>query len=172
MVDAALQTERLILRRFTDQDVDALYTLGTVPQIIKYTGNKPFASHDDARHYLIAHPLRDYQVYGYGRFACVYKETDAVIGFSGVKHLEEIAENELGYRFLPDYWGKGLATEAAVAVVAYARDSLKLPRLVSAIHPENQASKNVVRKLGFRYEKDVELSFIEGVRLELYAAAI
>ena len=52
-----------------------------------------------------AAPFRDYATYGYGRFACVWKESGAVIGFSGVKYVPEIGDTELGYRFLPEFWG-------------------------------------------------------------------
>ncbi|MBX7219950.1 MAG: GNAT family N-acetyltransferase [Blastocatellia bacterium] len=172
MNSPVLETERMLLRWFTPEDVDALYLLGTIPEIIKYTGNQPFASKEAARAYLEAQPLRDYQVYGYGRFALVWKETGSVIGFSGVKRWEEIDEDELGYRLLPEFWGKGLAKEAARVVIADAQQNLGLKRLVSVIHPENEASKNVVCKLGFAYEKDIRISFVEGVAMELFSRSI
>lgn len=105
-MEAVLETPRLILRAFTLDDVDAMYQLMTVPQVIRYVGNQPAQSKQDTLDYLMQHPLRDYQVYGYGRFACVWKETGQVIGFSGIKFLEEIQETELGYRFLPEFWRK------------------------------------------------------------------
>lgn len=167
-----LETERLTLRRFTLEDVPALYRLGTIPEIIRYAGNTPLASLDAARENLIKNPLRDYEVHGFGRLACVWKETGAVIGFSGVKHLDELDENELGYRFLPEFWGMGLATEAGRAVIDHARSVYQLQRLVSVIHPDNHASKNVVRKFGFKYERNVEFSLVYGFTMELYAGAI
>jgi RimJ/RimL family protein N-acetyltransferase len=167
-----LETERMILRRFTLDDVPALYQLGTLPEIIRYAGNTPLASLEAARENLIKNPLRDYEVHGFGRLACVWKETGAVIGFSGVKHLDELGENELGYRLLPEFWGMGLATEAGLAVIDHARDVYKLNRLVSVIHPDNHASKNVVRKFGFKYEKNVEFSLVYGFTMEMYSGAI
>ena len=166
-MNAVLETPRLILRSFTLDDVDAMYQLMTVPDVIRYVGNKPAQSKQDVLDYLQQHPLRDYQVYGYGRFACVWKETGQVIGFSGIKFLEEIKETELGYRFLPEFWRKGLATEAGQAVIQFAQ-GLGLKRLVAVIHPQNEGSKLVATKLGFSLEGKTELSLIEHQDLLLF----
>ncbi len=170
-MEAVLETPRLILRAFTLDDVDAMYQLMTVPQVIRYVGNKPAQSKQDTLDYLMQHPLRDYQVYGYGRFACVWKETGQVIGFSGIKYLEEIAETELGYRFLPEFWRKGLATEAGQAVIQFAQ-GLGLKRLVAVIHPQNEGSKLVATKLGFGLEGKTELSLLENQDLLLFSRTI
>lgn len=170
-MNAVLETPRLILRSFTLDDVDAMYQLMTVPDVIRYVGNKPAQSKQDTLDYLQQHPLRDYQVYGYGRFACVWKETGQVIGFSGIKYLEEISETELGYRFLPEFWGKGLATEAGSAVIEFAK-SLGLTRLVAVIHPQNEGSIQVALRLGFVLEGTTELSLIEECDLLLFSRAI
>jgi len=170
-MNAVLETERLILRAFTLDDVDAMYQLMTVPDVIRYVGNKPAQSKQDTLDYLQRHPLRDYQVYGYGRFACVWKETGQVIGFSGIKFLEEIQETELGYRFLPEFWRKGLATEAGSAVIEFAQ-SLGLKRLVAVIHPQNEGSQQVATKLGFSLEGKTELSLLEHQDLLLFSRTI
>ncbi len=170
-MDAVLETPRLILRSFTLDDVDAMYQLMTVPDVIRYVGNKPAQSKQDVLDYLQQHPLRDYQVYGYGRFACVWKETGQVIGFSGIKYLEEISETELGYRFLPQFWRKGLATEAGQAVIEFAQ-GLGLKSLVAVIHPQNEGSKLVATKLGFCLEWKTELSLLENQDLLLFSRTI
>lgn len=168
---AVLETPRLVLRAFTLDDVNAMYQLMTVPDVIRYVGNKPAQSKQDTLDYLQQHPLRDYQVYGYGRFACVWKATGQVIGFSGIKYLEEIQETELGYRFLPEYWGKGLATEAGHAVIQFAQ-GLGLSRLVAVIHPDNQGSKQVAVKLGFSLEGKTELALIAQQELLLFSRLV
>jgi len=170
-MEAVLETPRLVLRAFTLADVDAMYQLMTVPEVIRYVGNKPARSKQDTLDYLQQHPLRDYQLYGYGRFACVWKETGQVIGFSGIKYLEEIQETELGYRFLPEFWRKGLATEAGLAVTDFAK-SLGLSRLVAVIHPENEGSKQVALRLGFQLESTTSLSLIDESDLLLFSRAI
>jgi [ribosomal protein S5]-alanine N-acetyltransferase len=164
-----IETQRLLLRWIDADDIDAFYLLGSEPRVIRYVGNAPFASRDAARETLVAAPLEDYAVHGFGRFACVWKETGQVIGFCGPKYLPDIREVELGYRFLPDFWGMGLATESARAAIAYSRNVLHLKRLIALIHPENTASTRVVAKLGFTVEGRIAVSWFPGVELDLHA---
>lgn len=171
-MNQVLETERLLLRRFTLDDVAAFYKLGANPEIVRYVGNSPFESVSAAESALVAAPLRDYQVHGYGRLACVLKTTGEVIGFSGVKFLDELGETELGYRFLPEYWGWGFATEAGAASIEYARSVLKLRRLIGVVHPENVSSASVLRKLGFSQQGHSSLAFFGDLKAELYAKQI
>ena len=167
-----IETERLLLRWFREDDVQALYLLGSIPEIVRYTQNKPFASVEEARALLHAAPFHDYATHGYGRFACVWKATGEVIGFSGVKYVPEFADTELGYRFLPEYWGRGLATEAGQASIDYARSTVGLTRLIALVHPDNTASARVVTKLGFAVEKQVRYSGLDKGDLDLFARSI
>ena len=128
-----LVTERLLLRYFTLDDVEALYQLVTIPAVIRYAGNTPAASREAARETLKSKVLRDYKVHGYGRFAVVWKATGAVIGFCGVKYLDEISEIELGYRYLPEFWGQGLAKESCRAVIENAREAVPTGGHVSIV---------------------------------------
>jgi [ribosomal protein S5]-alanine N-acetyltransferase len=166
---ARLETERLRLRWFTLEDIDAFNELGTHPDVIRYIGNQPFASLEVARDTLVAAPLKDYATYGYGRFACEWKPTGQIIGFCGPKFLPDTQDVDLGYRFLPNFWGKGLATESARAVIGYARDQLRLQRLVGWVHPDNIASARVLTKLGFAFEGRTTVASIPGVDFDLYA---
>lgn len=163
-----LETNRLLLRRFTLDDIDAYNELGTNPQIIRYVGNQPFASLDVARETLTAAPLKDYATYGYGRLACVWKQTGQVIGFCGPKFLPDTGEVDLGYRFLPNFWGMGLATESGLAAIDYARHQLGLQRLVGWVHPDNVASARVLTKLGFSFDRSTTVADIPGIDFDFY----
>jgi RimJ/RimL family protein N-acetyltransferase len=164
-----IETERLLLRWFQSTDLEAFFELGTDAQAIRYVGNVPFTSLDVARQTLFAAPLTDYATHGFGRFACVLKESERVIGFCGPKFLPDLQEVELGYRFLPRFWGKGLATESAAAAVDYARRDLQLHRLIALVHPENVASARVVAKLHFSLERKVLVDWLPDVEVDLYA---
>ena len=168
-MDAVIDTGRLVLRRFVPDDLDAFYELGSRPEIIRYAQATPLASREAAREFMHAAPFHDYATYGYGRFACVWKPSGAVIGFSGIKFVPEIADNELGYRFLPEYWSRGLATEAGRASIEFARSVLGLKRLVALVHPDNAASARVLDKLGFSIERPIRFSGLPDIDVNLFA---
>jgi RimJ/RimL family protein N-acetyltransferase len=171
-MDTVIETERLRLRRFISDDLGPFFELCSRPEVIRYAQARPLESLEQAREYMESVPFRDYATHGYGRFACVWKATGEVIGFSGIKYVPEIADNELGYRFLPEYWGRGLATEAGRASIDFARDTLRLKRLVALIHPDNVASVGVVTKLGFALERHTGYSGLPGVAIDVYARAL
>ena len=171
-MDTVIDTGRLLLRRFTTDDLDAFYQLGSRPEIIRYAQAVPLASREQALEFMQAAPFHDYATYGYGRLACVWKATGEVIGFSGIKYVPEIAENELGYRFFEEYWGMGLATEAGHASIEFARSVLGLKRLVAMVHPDNVASARVVTKLGFTREKCLRYSGLPEVEVDLFARSL
>lgn len=169
---AEIDTARLILRRFTLYDCEAFFRLGSDPEIIRYAQSTRFESLAAAREAMRRWPLHDYATWGYGRLACVWKATGAVVGFSGVKFVPEIDDNELGYRFLPEYWGMGLATEAGGASIAFARDVIGLKRLVGLVHPDNIASARVLRKLGFAVERQIAWSGLPEIEVDLYSKSL
>ena len=148
MIRTQLQTERLRLRLFTLADVQIMFELNSDPEIIKYAEATPARDLQEARQRLEQGPLADYEKYGYGRFAVELKETGNVIGFCGIKYLPEIDLPEVGYRYLKEYWGTGIGTEAARVCVDFARDDLKIKKLIALIMPENTGSIKVAEKLG------------------------
>jgi ribosomal-protein-alanine N-acetyltransferase len=150
-----LETPRLILRPFTLDDADAFFRLGSDPEVTRYT-HSSIANIDEARQLMESNPLRDYHKYGFGRQACVLKSSGEVIGFAGLKYLEDLDEVDLGYRFLPPYWGQGLAMEAAGAALRDGFARLKLSRVIGLVVPENIASVRVLTKLGMTFVGPIE----------------
>jgi len=148
MIRTQLQTKRLRLRLFTLADVQIMFELNSDPEVIKYAEATPARDVQEARQRLEQGPLADYENHGYGRFAVELKETGNVIGFCGIKYLPEIDLPEIGYRYLKEYWGRGIGTEAARVCVDFARDDLKIKKLIALIVPENTGSIKVAEKLG------------------------
>jgi len=144
------ETPRLGLRYFQLQDVEDFFELGSDPEVIRYAEPRPLADIAEARKVMLAAPLADYAKYGYGRLAVVHKQRGELIGFCGIKFLEELRQNEIGYRFKQRFWGQGLATEAALATLEDARVRLGMPRVIALILQGNQASVRVAEKLGMR----------------------
>lgn len=147
------ETQRLTLRAMTIDDAAAFYALNSHPDVMRLTGEPPLQSEDEARKAIAAYP--DFDKVGYGRWGCVLKESQSVIGFCGLKYLDDLNEVDIGYRFLPEYWGQGLATEACVATMAFGFDVLKLDRIIGLVLPENTASIRVLQKIGMRHDGDV-----------------
>jgi RimJ/RimL family protein N-acetyltransferase len=163
-----IETERLLLRPFTLDDAEAWLPLISNPDIIRYTGDSPAQSVDEARESLRARPLRDYAVRGFGRLAVIEKESGRLVGFCGFKYVIELGEIDIGYRFLPDCWGKGYATESCAALMAQGRRAHGIRRVVGTVHPDNPASGHVLEKLGLRFERVLDPDE-DGVGFLLYA---
>ena len=149
-----LETERLILRSFREEDVDAMAQLFTNPDFMRFSLGV-FTERKQTVAFIE-------KVIGWDRagipsqFAAVPKVEDAVVGYCGFYHHAELPEEvEIGYRLHPDYWNRGLITEAARAVRDHAFADLKLPRVISLIHVENIASRRVAEKNGMKVEKEI-----------------
>lgn len=140
------ETERIEHRAFTLNDCEAFYRLNSHPEVMRFTGEPPLNSLEDARQAVADYP--DFETVGYGRWACVLKETRAVIGFCGLKYLPDLNEVDVGFRFLPEYWGQGIATETCSACIAFGFDVLKLDRILGLVLTENEASIRVLEKCG------------------------
>ena len=166
MIRTSLETPRLRLRLFTLDDVQIMYTLSTDPDVIKYA-DTPAKDMAEARQRLEEGPLYDYEKYGYGRFAVELKETGEVIGFCGIKYLPEIDLPEVGYRYMKEYWGKGIGTEAAKACVEFARQDLDIKKLIALIIPENIASIKVVEKLGMTKGPLIHIFDVDAYQYEM-----
>lgn len=152
MSNAILETPRLLLREFTLDDAPAFLRMCTDPQVIRYTGDPAaIETLDDARACILARPIADYAKHGYGRWACVLKSSGDVIGFVGLKYLDDLGEVDLGYRFFPAHWGQGFATEASRPTIEHGFTRLKLPRILGLVDPENVASARVLQKVGMTY---------------------
>jgi ribosomal-protein-alanine N-acetyltransferase len=102
VIRTQLETKRLKLRLFNDEDIQIMFELNSDPEIIRYAEATPASDLIEARLRLEQGPLSDYAKYGFGRFAVELKETGNVIGFCGIKYLPEIDLPEIGYRFLKE----------------------------------------------------------------------
>ena len=143
-----LETERLLLREFDEGDAEAFYRLGSDPTVTRYTGDGGLKDVEHAREVLRSRPIADYQKHGFGRWACVLKVSGVVIGFAGLKYLDDLGDVDIGYRLLPAYWGKGLATEACRPILEYGFAHCGLEHIIGLVDPENVASVRVLEKLG------------------------
>jgi len=145
-----VETDRLLVREFVVDDAAEFYAFNSDPEVMRYTGEPPTESLEQAREMIRNYP--DYREHGYGRWAVVYKPDDRIVGFNGLKHLDDLGQVDLGYRFRADYWGLGIATESSVAIVRYGFETLDLERIIGLVLPQNAASIRVLAKVGMRHD--------------------
>jgi [ribosomal protein S5]-alanine N-acetyltransferase len=143
-----LETGRLLLREFVEEDAEWFFRLNSDPQVLRFVPDKQLLSVEQARQILLDHPIADYRKHGFGRGACILKSTGEPIGFAGLKYLVELGEIDVACRLIPPMWGKGLATEAARASVRYGFANLGLKQIIGLAMPENVASVRVLEKIG------------------------
>jgi RimJ/RimL family protein N-acetyltransferase len=154
-----IETPRLKMRQFTLDDLDAVYAFSINEEVTKYTGDLGMVKTKQDAIDVITHVWQaEYKKYGYARYALLCKETDKVIGFCGIKYLPEEQRPDVGYRMLPEYWGKGLGFEAVKATMDYAKTVLKLDNIMAEAVVENIASNKILLKVGLKhvdtYERD------------------
>lgn len=148
-----LQTPRLILRSFTDGDLDHMSALMANEDFMRFSLG--VFSREQTAAFLEKVRVRDRNGLP-SQFALLSRADEQLIGYCGffLQIVDDVEELEIGYRLHPDYWGQGLATEAAQAVRDYGFNQLRLPRLISLIHPDNAASRRVAVKNGMTPEKE------------------
>lgn len=167
-----------MLRQLRLDDLDDIARFVADPETMRYIGTGGARTRDQARSSL-EWMIETFQRQGFGHFGVERKEDAALVGRAGlnvwdpsdwsITRLDEAAgpvEIEIAYLFGRDYWGQGLATEAATAVRDWALGELGFERLIALIYPDNVRSIGVARNLGMEPESEAELG---GHPLTLYA---
>ena len=151
---AVLETDRLFLREFVPEDVDALAVVLSDPETMRFYP-KPLDRAEVAS--WIERNRRRYREDGHGLWAMALKSNGQVIGDCGLirQSVDRVDEIEIGYHVRRDVWGRGLAPEAAAACRDYGFGRLQAPRLISLIRPENLPSRRVAEKTGLSWWKEV-----------------
>jgi RimJ/RimL family protein N-acetyltransferase len=155
------RTERLLLRRWTADDGPAMARINRDPEVTRLL-NRPMdeAAVAGFQEAMVGH----WDIHGYGPWAVESLEPEMrgrFLGFAGLAHVPPFlaaagSSPELGWRLDRAAWGRGLATEAALAARDDAVGRLALPGLISIIHPENQRSQRVATKLGMQRARSIE----------------
>ena len=161
-----IQTKRLEIRPFTEQDLDAFAEIVKDPEVMRFSISGTL-SRDGAREYLQKRILDHYAKYGYGLWALIDREERGLVGFAGLitQMIEGEQMVELGYRLDTKRWGQGLATEAGQAICRYAFGTLKFSRIISVIEPNNDRSVRVAERLGMHIWKKATF---HGISVNLY----
>jgi RimJ/RimL family protein N-acetyltransferase len=156
-----LETERLILRQFTSDDVDNLVALDGDPAVMRYITGGPPTPRETLEHDHLPYYLECYERYeGYGFWAAIEKSTGEFLGWFHFRPYEGAPEDEpeLGYRLRRSAWGKGYATEGSRALIRKGFAELGVRRVVAFAFEENVASTRVMEKAGMRLVRTFRLT--------------
>ena len=153
-----LQTERLVLRRLSADDAGFILQLLNQPSFLQYIGDKGVRNNDDAINYIKTGPVASYERFGFGLYLVELKGTAVPIGICGLLKRDTLPDVDVGFAFLPEYWSRGYAFEAAEAVMNYGKEVLGLRRIVAITSLDNEASIRLLEKIGLKFERLIKLS--------------
>jgi RimJ/RimL family protein N-acetyltransferase len=149
-----LETERLLLRRFTESDVANLHDLDGDPEVMRFVNGGRPVSRDVIREETLPRFLRAYERFeGFGVWAAIERSTGEFVGwFEFYPRKDAVPEEvELGYRLRRSAWGKGYATEGSRALIRKGFTELGVQRVVAETMAVNAASRRVMEKAGLKY---------------------
>ena len=165
-----IHSERLTLRPLDLNDAGFIFELVNEPSFLQNIGDRGVRTLSDAEKYIENGPLASYAKNGFGLLAVTLKETGEPIGMCGLIKRDALEDVDIGYAFLPRFWLKGYAVEAARAVMGTAK-ALGLKRVVAIVDPANSGSIRVLERLGMSFEKMIRLS-ADDIELKLFSVAL
>ncbi|HSS69088.1 MAG TPA: GNAT family N-acetyltransferase [Casimicrobiaceae bacterium] len=149
MKQVSFATARLALREVAPDDVEAFFRLDRDPEVMRYIGDGSVGTRAAAAA-AVARTAKYYALYpGLGKW-CAEDSSERFIGWFSLNYVPKTVEVEVGYRLLPDAWGRGFATEGARALLDHGFRTLGLYRIIGLTHPDNAASQRVLQKAGLR----------------------
>ena len=155
MKEIIIESDRLILRMFREEDFEAYAKLTADAEVMRFLGGKTFDRLEAWRHmaFLVGH----WHLRGYGHWAVEEKASGNLVGRIGFLNPAEWPGFELGWTLAREYWGRGYATEGARRALKYGFDELDRPHIISLIHPDNNSSIRVAERLGEKVEGKTQL---------------
>lgn len=159
-----LETERLRLRAFRQDDFDVYAEMQGDPDVVRYLTGTPMSRTDAWRHMSMV--AGHWVLRGFGMWALEEKSSGELVGRAGPWMPDGWPDFEIGWTLRKKFWGRGYATEAATAAMTYAFEELGRTKIVSIIHPDNVASQAVARRIGEAPERDWELN---GIRVTIWS---
>jgi len=152
------ETQRLKIRELTVNDAAFVLRLTNEPSFMANIGDKGIRNLDDAKEFILKGSWTNQKKPGYGQFLVQLKENNAAAGICGLLYRDTLDVTDIGFAFLPDYWGCGYAIESAKALMEYAHTKLGVDTIVGLTIKENVPSIKVLEKLGMKFKKMVKMS--------------
>jgi len=153
-----LETRRLALDELTTDDAEFILELLNEESFVRYIGDKGVRTRADACQYIMNGPVASYERFGFGLYRVALKESGPSIGICGLLKRDVLEDVDVGFALLPRFWSKGYAFESASAVLAHARETLGLERILATTSQDNAPSIGLLDKLGFSFERMARLA--------------
>ena len=153
-----LETNRLTIRELSVDDAAFILRLLNEPSFLRFIGDKQVRTLADARQYILNGPCDSYKKNGFGLYLVQLKSSKTPLGICGLLRRETLPDVDIGFAFVPEFWNQGYAFESAAATISYAKDVLKLPRIVAITNKDNDASAKLLAKLGLHFERLIKLT--------------
>ncbi|MEZ0184446.1 GNAT family N-acetyltransferase [Flavobacterium oncorhynchi] len=144
-----VETKRTCIKQIEQNDLEALYSICGNNELMKFVGDSKPLSIEQTQKWIEV-SISNYKSKGFGMYGVFFKDNNQFIGYCGLVHSEDVNDNELIYALMKEYWGLGLATELADAIIKYGFETLKLKTIYASIDPANTASEKVLLKSGFK----------------------
>ncbi|MEM6751812.1 MAG: GNAT family N-acetyltransferase [Cyanobacteria bacterium P01_C01_bin.38] len=158
-----LHFDGLTMKPLQLSDFDSLAAIWADPEVTKFLPSRGVPILREKTEKALASFIEHWQKLEYGIWKIIEDETDKMVGYCGLRYLDELNEVELLYGLAKEYWGKGIATKAAKVSVLYGFERANLDRIIALALPENEASKKVIEKAGFKYEKQIHIFNLDGL---------
>jgi ribosomal-protein-alanine N-acetyltransferase len=162
-----IETGRLRLRHLALDDAPFMLKLLNDTSFLANIGDKGIRTLEEARQFLLDSHIASYARHGYGHYMVEIRDTDEAIGTCGLINRSFIGEIDIGFAYLPAYWSRGYATEAARAVMDHAQRILGIEGIVAVVSPHNRGSIRVLEKLGLQLAGPTRLA-PDGEWIHLY----
>ena len=146
-----IETQRLLLRMFSKDDLDDLSTIYADADVMQFLSGHPLTREETAG--WLKYFLDGWENFGFGWWAVVSKESGQLIGHCGLQFIHITPEVEVTYGLAKEYWRKGLASESARACLRYGFEELKLERIYALADPGNTGSHRVMQRVGMNYDR-------------------
>lgn len=151
------------MRPIQADDLDALAAIWADPEVTRFLPKRGVPISREATEKALVSFLEHWKKRAYGIWAIVENTSSKMVGYCGLRYLNELGEVEVLYGLAKAYWGRGIATQATKASISYGFNVANLDRVIALLLPDNQASKRVVEKANLHYQKQVHIFSLDAL---------
>ena len=153
-----VETKRLLLREINVNDAEFILRLVNEPSFVSNIGDKDLKNLHDTQRFIREGYWTNQEHPGYGMFLVELKKERVPIGGCGLLYRSNLDVTDIGFTFLPEYWGRGFAYEAAEATLKYGQSTLGIKKIVGLTSEDNLGSINLLKKLGMDFDRTIKMS--------------